>query len=72
MSEQPKEMTVLEALKVTMNILTTIPVKVGDMQTIAQPIFTATHNLAIIIDKIEREEQAHGQDNQDPGENVEC
>ena len=72
MSEQPKEMTVLEALKVTLNILTNIPVKVGDMQTVAQPIFTATHNLAIIIDKIEREEQAHGKDNQDPGENVEC
>lgn len=72
MSEQPKQITILDALKVTMNILTNIPVKVSDTQTIAQPIFTATHNLAIIIEQMEREEQAHGQDNQDPGENVEC
>lgn len=72
MSEQPKQMTILDALKVTMNILTNIPVKVSDTQTIAQPIFTATHNLAIIIEQMEREEQTHEQNGNDPGENVEC
>lgn len=66
------QITILQALQVTKEMLEKIPVRIADQATIAQPIFTATHNLAIIIEQMEREEQAHGQDNQDPGENVEC
>lgn len=71
MSEQSKEITILDAMRITMNILNNIPVRVNDTQTIAQPISTAVHNLMIIIEKMEMEDKANGQNDQDPGKDVE-
>ena len=66
-----QQITVLEVLKGTKQLLESIPVRIADQATIAQPIAGAVHNLGIVIEAMEKEAQANGQNNQDPGENVE-
>ena len=52
-------------------MLEKIPVRIADQATIAQPISTAVHNLMIIIEKMEMEDRANEQNDQDPGKDVE-
>ena len=66
------QITILQALQITKEMLEKIPVRIADQETIAQPITTAVHNLMIIIEKMEMEDRTNGQNNQDPGENMEC
>lgn len=65
------QITILQALQVTKEMLEKIPVRIADQATIAQPISTAVHNLMIIIEKMEMEDRANGQNDQDPGKDVE-
>ena len=66
------QITILQALQVTKEMLEKIPVRIADQKTIAQPIAGAVHNLEVVMEAMEKEAQNNERkDNQDPGENVE-
>ena len=58
-------MTVLEALKTMREDLSKIPVKVADMNEIGLPIHRAVQNLGVVIDALEKAEEAQHADNAD-------
>lgn len=64
-------MTVLEALKDTKASLAKIPVKIADMNEIGLPIHSAVQNLGVIIDALEKAEEAqHAKEADDQPETV--
>lgn len=67
------QISILQALKITKDMLEQIPVRIADQKSIAQPIAGAVHNLEVVIEAMEKEAQNNERkDDQDPGENVEC
>ena len=55
---EPKTITVIEALQYIKRDLEAIPVKVADMPVIGNAIYNATHGLGVVIQELERVEQA--------------
>lgn len=67
------QISILQALKITKDMLERIPVRIADQESIAQPIAGAVHNLEVVMEAMEKEAKNNERkDNQDPGENVEC
>lgn len=51
------DITVLDALKMTMADLEKIPVKITDFDTIGIPLRSAVHNIALCVDALEKAEK---------------
>ncbi len=52
-----EQMTVIKALEVTKNLLTDIPVRIADMDSIGAPIRAAVGNLNAIMEALRKKEQ---------------